>query len=359
MAEVRLSEGTLLLSGNFTAAEISAAQDEAFRILRHNQVSKLDPTGIAKIDNAGTALWEEIVIRASEKGKPIIIPARPEVQAVMDTFQSLGLHHVEKRAEPGFFESAGTTFLEFVKSFKEALLLASEIFYWSLVGIFNRKGARKESLAQQCIQLGQNAVPIISLLSFIIGFIIALQVAVQAKNFGGGLFLADIMSFAIVRELAPLFTAIIVAGRSGSSIASEIATMQVTQEIDALRMMALNPIRYVVVPKFHAITLMMPLLVSFSILLGMIGGLLIAMAYLNISPVIFIERSVNVISFSDMLVTFIKSTVFAWLIVIIGSFYGFRVEGGAEGVGKATTSSVVTSIFAVIIADAVFSLVYL
>ncbi len=359
MAEVRYSDNILFLSGELTAQNIPGTQNEVFRLLHNREVSRLDTSGLDKIDSAGAALCEEIILRASEKGDLTILPAKPEVQEVINTFRSLDLVSVPKPKQSGFLESLGETLLKSGQGFKEALYVASEIFYWSVVGIFNRKGARKGSLSHQCILLGQNATPIVSLLSFIIGLIIALQVAIQAKNFGASLFLADIMSIAIVCELSPLFTAIIVAGRSGSSIAAEIATMQVTQEVDALKMMALNPFRYVVVPKFHALTLMMPILVAFSILLGQLGSILIAVIYLDINPGTYITRSINILGFSDILVTFIKSTVFAWLIVIIGSYYGFRVRGGAEEVGKATTASVVSSIFAVIIADAVFSILYL
>ncbi len=359
MADIRVSDSTLSISGDFTSSEIADAQTEVFRILRRQRVSQLDPSAIERIDSAGTALWEEIVIRASKQGPVTIVPARPEVQTVMDTFRSLDLELVPKPILPGYFERTGAEVIEAFRGFGAAVFLASEVFYWSIVGIFSHKSQRKGSLTLQCIRLGQNAIPIIALLSFIIGFIISLQAAVQMKNYGAGVFLADLLSFTMVRELGPLLTAIIVAGRSGSAIASEIATMQVSEEIDALKMMALNPIRYIVVPFFHAITLMMPILVTFSILLGEIGGAFIGLGYLNLSLATFVNRSIEVLSITDLLITFIKSTVFAWLIVIIGSHYGFRVRGGAEGVGKATTSSVVSSIFAVIIADAIFSLLYL
>lgn len=237
--------------------------------------------------------------------------------------------------------------------------MASEIFYWSIIALFDRRGQRKGAFYQQGNQLGYEALPIVALLSFIIGFILALQSAVQLRLFGANVFIADLLAVTLVREMSPMITAIIVAGRSGSSIASELATMKVTEELDALKMMALNPIRYVVVPKFHAMTIMMPILVAFSILVGEMGGAIIALGYLDLSGSTFISRTIDVISAKDLFVSFAKSTVFAWLIVIIGAHYGFQVRGGAEGVGKATTASVVVSIFAVIIADAVFSLMYL
>jgi phospholipid/cholesterol/gamma-HCH transport system permease protein len=124
-------------------------------------------------------------------------------------------------------------------------------------------------------------------------------------------------------------------------------------------MMALNPIRYVVVPKFHAITVVMPILIVFSILVGMIGGAIIALGYLGLSPEVFYSRSIDILALKDVIISFGKSVWFAWVIVIIGSHYGFQVKGGAEGVGRATTQAVVASIFAVIIFDAIFSLLYL
>ncbi len=238
-------------------------------------------------------------------------------------------------------------------------MLCSELAWWSLAGLFDKKGQRKGSFTAQGVLLGYNALPVVCLLSFIIGFILSLQSAAQLKIYGGNVFLPDLLAVTLVREMGPLITAIIVAGRSGSAIASEIATMQVSEEIDALRMMAINPLRYVVVPKFHAITVVMPLLVVFSIIVGELGGLIIGMSMLDLSLTMFVSRSIEIIALKDILISLGKSIVFAWLIVVIGAYYGFRVKGGAEGVGKATTASVVAAIFAVVIADAIFSLFYL
>ncbi|HDR05844.1 MAG TPA: ABC transporter permease, partial [Candidatus Marinimicrobia bacterium] len=170
---------------------------------------------------------------------------------------------------------------------------------------------------------------------------------------------ADLIAISMVREMGPMMTAIIVAGRSGSAIASEIATMVVTEEVDALKMMAISPVRYLVAPKFNAMTICMPLLVTLSIIVGMFGGLLVGYFYLNLSPQAYIAESFMILTLKDLFIGLSKSVFFAWVIVIIGSHYGFKVSGGAEGVGKATTASVVASIFAVIVLDAVFSLIFL
>jgi phospholipid/cholesterol/gamma-HCH transport system permease protein len=156
-----------------------------------------------------------------------------------------------------------------------------------------------------------------------------------------------------------MMTAIILAGRSGSAIASEIATMKVTEELDALRMMAINPVRYVMVPKFSAITICMPFLVIWSTAIGILGGLVIAVFYLDLSVTAYMTEIFEVLTLKDILVGLSKSIIFAWVIVIIGSYFGLNVEGGAEGVGKVTTKSVVVSIFMVIFFDVIFSLLYL
>ena len=266
---------------------------------------------------------------------------------------------LDYKTSDNIFVQLGGALYNWKNSFLEGLILTSEIAYWSFVGIFNKKGQRKHSVIQQSILIGVDALGIISLLSIIIGLILALQSAAQLRQFGANIFIADLIAISMVREMGPMMTAIIVAGRSGSAIASEIATMKVTEEIDALKMMAINPIRYVVVPKFHAITICMPLLVTMSMLVGILGGLIIAMTYLDLSAVSFLNRVLDALTIKDVLVGLSKSVFFSWVIVIIGSYYGFNVKGGAEGVGKATTLSVVASIFAVIILDAVFSFLYL
>ena len=347
------------MGGDFTLKGLSEARLDIHRILRQHRAVRIDPSGIEKIDCVGTAVWEEIVQIASEIAKVTILPARPEVQAVMDRFRTLEQGQEEKPRESGWLERTGAAVQTGWQSAKTALQLAADIFYWSVVGIFKREAQRKGSLSQQCLFLGLDALPIVVLLSFVIGFIIALQAGVQMKNYSAGIFLADVMSFALIREFSPLFTAIILAGRSGSAITAEISTMKVSEEIDALRMMALDPIRYVVVPKFQAVTIMMPILVAFSILAAELGSMFIAVGYLDLNLQVYLHRSLMVLGPAELLITLAKSVVFAWLMVIIASHQGFQVRGGAEGVGRATTRSVVASILAIIVADAVFSLVYL
>ncbi|HOH46707.1 MAG TPA: ABC transporter permease [Candidatus Cloacimonadota bacterium] len=348
------------MSGELIAAQIPAVYAALKKELRQAEVSSINISGLTDLDSAGVALLDEMQEMLVQSGRLVLIEGASELQqSIIETFSSSGLAIQEQPRMPGFFETIGQSLLDTLNSFWVVLILASELAYWSVVGIFDHTSARKGSLSVAAYQLGAAAFPIVALLSFIIGFILSLQSGLQLKTFGANVFLPDLLSITMVREMASLVTAIIVAGRSGSSIASEVATMKVTEELDALKAMALNPLRYTIVPKIHGITIVMPILVFFSILFAMIGGAIIGIGMLELSPVVFLTRSLRILVFKDILITYIKSTVFAWVIVVVGSHYGFQVKGGAEGVGKATTMAVVTSIFTVIVIDAIFSLLYI
>lgn len=360
---IELKHNSIILKGKLDRFNVPLAQAEFHKLIKakkEGSPSVIDLSDVEGIDSAGVSLLDEIHEHYSAKSGILLLRgASADVKELIDTFSTIKLKRQLRPKAIGVFEAMGESVLDFGSSLMEALTLASEIFYYSITSIFTRKSMRKGSFTQQAFLLGAQALPIVALLSFIIGFILSLQSGVQLKNFGAGVFLADLLAITMVREMGPLITSIIVAGRSGSAIASEIATMKVTEELDALKMMALHPIKFVVVPKFHAITVVMPILVMFSILVSEIGGGLIAIGLLDTSPETFISRSIAILSIKDIIVSFSKSIWFAWVIVIVGSFYGFQVKGGAEGVGKATTSAVVSSIFAVILFDAVFSLLYL
>ncbi len=360
MNKVSIENNVLYLSGSINQESIPDFIIKTSSTLSTNKPVMIDISGVDVLDSAGVAFLEELQEGIESKsGLVMLSGVNPKLKPILDTFSSIKLKKAEVPYRSGIFESIGESVITAIKNVGTSMVLAADIYYWSFVGLWSRKGQRKGTLIQQGVLLGVDALPIVALLSFIIGFILALQSAVQLRNFGANVFIADLLAVTMVREMGPILTAIIVAGRSGSAIASEVATMQVTEEIDALKMMAINPIRYIIVPKFHAITLVMPILVAFSILVGEIGGGIIAIGYLDLSIETFFNRTVEIITLKDIVVSLGKSTFFAWVIVIIGSYYGFQVKGGAEGVGKATTASVVASIFAVIVFDAVFSLLYL
>ena len=205
---------------------------------------------------------------------------------------------------------------------------------------------------------GSDAVPIVTILSFLMGAILAFQGAIQLRKFGANIFVADLVSLSICLEMGPLLTALIVSGRSGAAYAAHIGTMQVTEEVDALRVMAIDPIRYLVSPRILAVAFVLPCLTLFADLLGIVGGCIVAAFSLDVTPVAYFNQVHKVLEMSDVVKGLVKSFVFGIEIATIGCLKGFQVRGGAESVGNATTSAVVTSIFILTVTDAVFAVLY-
>ncbi len=205
---------------------------------------------------------------------------------------------------------------------------------------------------------GLNAVPIIALLAFLLGAVIAFQGGLQLATYGANIFVVELISLIMLRELAPLICAIIVAGRSGSAFAAQLATMQMNQEVLALKSLGQDPFAWLVLPKLLGLMLVMPLLTILSMVTGIGGGMVVAMMQLDLSPVEFIHRFASVVDPIHFWVGLIKAPVFAFLIVNVGCMQGMLAKGGAEAVGHRTTRSVVQSIFLVIIVDALFSILF-
>jgi phospholipid/cholesterol/gamma-HCH transport system permease protein len=230
--------------------------------------------------------------------------------------------------------------------------------YWTVIGPFRGKKLRWRAALRQMVVVGFDAVPIVSLISLFIGVIIALQGAYALQRFGALNYVVDMVAVTMTRELGPLLTAIIVIGRSGSSFAAEIGTMKVGEEVDALQTMGLNPIRFLVVPRYVAMLIMLPCLTTVANASGVMGGALFAVVHMGWSLQNYLVRAVDALFMRDIVTGLIKSVVFAVIITKIGCYQGFKVKGGAEGVGRSTTASVVISIFSVIAADMVFTAIF-
>ncbi len=260
----------------------------------------------------------------------------------------------EKPAEPRIERLGGRLLKLWDVVFYFFVIMVDMIFY-SLESIFNRKFILKNDTTKNAYYIGYLAVPIVFLLAFLIGFTIALQAAIQLAKMGGQSMIAMMSTMVMTKELGPLITAIIIAGRTGSSIAAEIGTMVVMEEVDALKTMGVKPLKFLLVPKFWAFTTVMPVLTLVADIAGIFGGFLIASAY-NIPPGSFLVDVIESIEMKDIFWGTMKSISFAWVILAVGSFKGLNVRGGADAVGRATTESVVVSIFMVVAIDAIFSL---
>jgi len=205
---------------------------------------------------------------------------------------------------------------------------------------------------------GFDALPIVGLLSFLIGIVVAYQGADQLRKYGANIFVADVVGLSMLREFAPLITAIIIAGRSGAAYAAQIGTMSVTEEIDAMRTLGIAPLDLLVLPKILALVVALPLLTVFADVLGVFGGMIMARAQLQVGFGDFLDRFVKAVGVTDYLLGIGKAPVFAAIIVVVGCFQGFRTKGGADSVGRQTTRSVVQAILFVIIADSLFSIAF-
>jgi phospholipid/cholesterol/gamma-HCH transport system permease protein len=207
-------------------------------------------------------------------------------------------------------------------------------------------------------RVGADAVPIVVLINFLVGFVMAFQGAVQLKQFGANIFVADLVGLSVARELGPLMTAIILSGRSGAAFAAELGSMKVTEEIDALRTVGLDPMRYLVLPRAVAILVAMPVLVLLADLVGILGGMVVGVLSLDLTVVGYFLETRRALSLWDVYSGVIKSVVFGLAIALISCQQGLATSGGAEGVGRRTTSSVVTTFFVLVLLDAAFTLFF-
>jgi len=207
----------------------------------------------------------------------------------------------------------------------------------------------------QFIRIGVQAIPVASLTAFSVGLTLAMQAASEMSKLGADAYVPDLVAVTLLRELGPLLVAVIVTGRSGSAVTAELGTMTVSEEIEALTAMAINPIRFLIVPRFIAMLIMLPALTVMGHYIGNVGGWFICTNTLDMSTANYIVRALERATLEDLYVGMIKSFVFAWLIITIACHYGLSVKGGAEGVGLNTTRSVVVSLLAMLIANVVLT----
>ena len=205
---------------------------------------------------------------------------------------------------------------------------------------------------------GADGVPIVVMITFLVGMVTAFQAIVQLRQFGADIFVADLVALSVARELGPLMTAIIVAGRSGAAFSAELGTMAVSEEVDALRTLRLSPYGYLVYPRVIALVLVVPLLTLIGDLCGILGGLFVSMLRLDITLVAYSQRTTQILDLWDVGSGVLKSVVFGWAIALVACQRGLATRGGAAGVGLSTTSAVVASLFSLVIIDALFTVVF-
>lgn len=217
---------------------------------------------------------------------------------------------------------------------------------------------KNKRIIEQAKKAGYDSFPIVSLVALFIGFIFALQTAYFMQRIGSEIYIASLVALTVVRELGPVVTALIVAGRVGASNTAEIGSMQVTEQIDALETLATNPVKYLVVPRFVALSIMLPVLTLYANIIGILGSYLICVVKLGITSSMYMQVTFSSLLYKDLFTGLFKSWIFGMLIALISCYEGFNVEGGAEGVGKATTRSVVFTFIMIIAADCFFTALF-
>jgi phospholipid/cholesterol/gamma-HCH transport system permease protein len=237
-------------------------------------------------------------------------------------------------------------------------VLMVDTIVWLVVAPIKGKGFRWRSSVEHFVEFGVRSLPIVGMICFLVGVIIALQASYTLEQWGANRYIADLVAVSALRELAPLMTAIIVAGRCGSAITAEIGTMKVNEEIDALDVTGVNPVKYLVAPKFLAMVTAVPAVTAMAMIIMIFGGWICSVFVVDVESAIYVNQTVNAIVEKDLLTGMVKSVFFGVVICWVGVYRGFQVEGGAEGVGRETTASVVASIFLIIIVDLVFTVLF-
>lgn len=320
-----------------------------------------DGETIEEMDTAGAWLLARTLKDLRGRGKKVSLRAlRDDHAALLEMVSERGEGREEAGPSevPGRLEVLGRRTIAALRAGTGALSFTGESVASLLHLLANPRRIRWRAILSNLEAAGVQAIPITGLLVFLMGVVISYQAAVQLRLFGANIFIVDLVGISILREISPLVTAIIVAGRSGSAYTAEIGTMVVNEEVDALRTLGISPIDLLVIPKTVALVVAVPLLTVYADIMGVFGGMVMARSQLGVGYEEFLGRFEDAIDARHYLVGVGKAPVFAIIIALVGCYQGFRVAGGADAVGRHTTISVVQAIFLVIVTDAFFSILF-
>jgi phospholipid/cholesterol/gamma-HCH transport system permease protein len=321
----------------------------------------IDGSALSSLDTSGAWMLHRTLRALEGRGCAVRVQGlRPEFGSLLALIASREIATaVPAAAAPGPLERLGRLAWTSLHGMAAYFAFVGETFVALLHSVARPDRIRWRVILHNMQSAGIDALPITGFLSFLLGLVIAYQGADQLQRFGANIFVVDLVALAMLRELSPLLTAIIVAGRSGSAYTAQIGTMKVTEEIDALRTIGVGAQEQLVLPKITALVIVLPLLTVYTDITGILGGMVMARAKLDITFPVFLDRLDEAIAISSYWTGISKAPIFAMIIALVGCYRGFHVTGSAESVGEQTTMSVVQSIFLVIAADALFSIVFI
>lgn len=355
------SSGELRCSGAWVLRALTALEKRvaALSAPRAHEL-RIEASAVSAMDTSGAWLLLRTMRALEARGAAVRLEGlRPEFEALLKLIAArMGAQGAPQLRAPGMLERVGRTAWESLKGGFGLLAFVGEATLALARALAHPRRIRWRPILYNIQTAGFEALPITGLLSFLMGIVIAYQGAEQLERFGASIYVVDLVGLSMARELSPLVTAIIVAGRSGSAYAAQIGTMKVTEEIDALRTIGVGPLDLLVLPKVLALAVALPLLTVYTDVMGVLGGMVMARPQLGISFATFIDRLEYAVTPTSFLVGVGKAPVFAVIIALVGCYQGFQVTGSAESVGRRTTVSVVQSIFLVILVDALFSVVF-
>jgi phospholipid/cholesterol/gamma-HCH transport system permease protein len=352
----------LTLAGELTAGALHDLWRDALKELKSPQTRRVevDAAGVTVADGAGVGLLVDLQRRAARAGIEFKLSAiNEQVRGLIDLYRPEDFLQPPPPPPrvPSVAEEIGHSSWLFWRDLRDQVTFIGELFVALGRTLAHPKGLRWREAMVVAERAGVDAFPIVVLLGFLVGLIMAFQAAIPMRRFGVELFVADFIALVMVRELGALITAVILAGRSGSAFAAELGTMKINEEIDALRTLGLEPVRFLVVGRVLAAMVMTPVLTIFSMAAGLLGGLVVMLS-LDFTPITYYNEAKAILSVSDLVGGLAKSVVFGFQVAAVGCMRGLQTRSGASAVGLSATRAVVTGIIVIIVTDGIFAVVY-
>ncbi|PKN05341.1 MAG: hypothetical protein CVU74_02275 [Deltaproteobacteria bacterium HGW-Deltaproteobacteria-9] len=354
----------IYLTGEFGLKNLASFAGEITSLFSQQKIRAMDIdfSGITYLDSAAALSLIQIQKAATTANIDCsLINLNDETKGIFSVIYEEALTRSplkEKETREGLVTQIGGASLNILQDVVTFITFAGELLSALAYTVLHPRSLRTRDVLFYMKRAGVDGLPIVGLISMLIGLILAFMSYLQLRSVGANIYVPSLVSFAMVKELGPIMTAILVAGRSGSAFAAEIGTMVVNEEVDALTSMGFDPVRFLAVPKVLAAVIVVPLLTLYADLFGIIGGLIVGVTGLDLTAHTYIIQSVKTIQVFDVVTSLIKAAVFAVIIAGIGCQKGFQVRAGAQDVGKYTTSAVVAAIFLIVVADSIFAIMF-